>query len=754
MNKSDNIDKLKIGDHTLLLYEDEAEMISKSISFIRESLRRGEKSLYIEGDGSRDLLMVGLRNQIPKIDEYLENGQLQILSSAETYALSDRFTADNMINLLKKESIKALKEGYNGLSITGELSWVLNFENGKEEIIKYEWKLNEHIFGNYPVVAMCRYNINKFDNTVIKAALELHHYVIWKGKAHENPYYIPPEGYRDNKIIEYEISSWLNNIQEFKKRETIFKEKLEEKENEYEFLFNKINDAVYLHEINDNKFSNFIKVNDKASELLGYTREELLKMSPKDLDSPKAAEKARKQVVNKIPFETEITLETEHITSSGLTIPVELNVGYYKNKGNSYLLTIARDISERKKKEEELLETKESLQLNNEKLEANNEEIRAINESLDNSVRELNELNKRYIKMIDLFSKREYLDYADEESFLKKLLKTGIEVIPEANYGSVYTYQKGKVNFIDCIGYNLEELTKIDIPAESFFNKKNDIEIINLEEIKERNRKHMNKNEFEKLKKYGYMMKEIMYMDLEVEEGKRAGLSLDIDKGSKEDFTENSLKTFKAFQNMASIFYSLDNYYNLQKTFTKELVTSIVKLLEMYDLYTKGHSENVANLASEIAENMGLPQKMITEVYWAGLVHDIGKLLIPLDVLNKKSGLTNEEYELIKKHPIWGSQALEKSDSLKSISKYIRYHHERWDGRGYPDGLSENEIPLLSKILQVADSWDAMISKRAYRDALNREEAIQELEDNRGSQFSPEVVDIFLQMEKMKIEIS
>jgi PAS domain S-box-containing protein len=747
MNNTDNIDKLKIGDHTLLLYEDESEMISRSISFIRESLKRGEKCLYIEGDADIDFLMFELRKLISGIDKYLKNGQLQILSRAETYALSKHFKADKMIDLLKKESLKALKEGHNGLSITGELSWVLDFEDGKEELIKYEWKLNEDIFGSYPVVAMCRYNINKFDDVVIKAVIELHHYIIWKGKAHENPYYIPPEGYRDNKVTEYEISSWLKNIQEYKKRESVFKERLKEKENEYEFLFNKINDAVYLHEIDDNnEFGNFIKVNDKACEMVDYSREELLDMSPRDIDSPEIVEKARKQVVNVIPFENEIIVESEHITSSGSVFPVELNVSYYESKGKSYLLTIARDITERKKKEKELLNAKESLQIKNEMLEANNEEIRAMNESLDHSVKELNELNKRYIKMIDLFSNKTHLNYADEESFLKELLKTGIEVIPEANYGSVYTYQKGKVNFIDCIGYNLNELEKIDIPAESFFNQKEDIEIINLEEIKKRNKKHMNKIEFEKLTKHSYKMKEIMYMDLEVMGKKRAGLSLDIDANNKGNFTDNSLKTFKAFQNMASIFYSLDNYYNLQKTFTKELVTSIVKLLEMYDLYTKGHSENVANLASQIAEQMGLSQKRINEVYWSGLVHDIGKLLILLDVLNKKTKLNDKEYELIKKHPVWGSQALEGSDSLKPISEYIRYHHERWDGRGYPDGLSKDDIPLVSQILQVADSWDAMISKRAYRDALNKEEALRELEVNRETQFSPKVVDIFLQM--------
>lgn len=226
-----NLDKMKIGDHIVLLYKDMIEILSASVSFIKTSLARNEKCLYIKGDLDENLLLAELKKQIPDLDSNIARGQLQFLTKDETYALSNNFKADRMITKLKKESIKALKEGYAGLSITGELSWVLNFENGKEEIIEYEWKLNQYIFDDYPLIAMCRYNLNKFDKSIIKAIIELHHYVIWQGKIHENPYYIIPEGYRDNKIVEYEIESWLKNIQKYKKRESIFKEKLKKSKN-------------------------------------------------------------------------------------------------------------------------------------------------------------------------------------------------------------------------------------------------------------------------------------------------------------------------------------------------------------------------------------------------------------------------------------------------------------------------------------------------------------------------------------------
>jgi PAS domain S-box-containing protein len=703
----DDLDKLNTGDHTVLLYENETEMISSSVSFIKESLIRNEKCLYIEGDAANTLLIEELEKQIADLDRYFASGKLQILTKEDTYALSDKFEADKMIDLLKEKSLKAVEEGYSGLSITGELSWVLNFKDGKKEIIEYEWKLNKKIFNKYPTVAMCRYNLNKFDNEIIKSIIELHHYIIFKGKIHENPYYIAPEGYRDNKVIEYEIDTWLKNIQKYKKRESKFKEKLKYKENEYEFLFNKIKDAVYLQKIesdHNNQFSNFIRVNDTACEMLGYAREELLQMSPKDIDpNLKSAESAKSFCAAHCSnpcSDKEINLETEHLSSSGKIIPVELNSNFYKHNGENYVLTIARDISKRKEKEEELIETKNTLQIKNESLEANNEEIRAMNEALDQYINEINELNSRFIKLIELFSNNEHLNYGEEKDFLTDILKTAFKVIPEADYGSVYKYENGKVNFVSVIGYNLDELNKLNLPAKSYYNLNDNIEVITHDEIKDKNERLMGSSNHSYLNDM-HEIKEILRLDLKMFGKKKLGINLDIDAESSKSFQDNSLQIFRALQNIASSFYKIREFNHLQNSFTKELITSIIKLLEMHDLYTKGHSENVAKLSSKIAKKMGLSQKIIDDTYWSGLVHDIGKLLIPLDVLNKKGKLTEEDYELIKKHPIIGSRALKSSDSLKHIAKYVRYHHERWDGSGYPDGIPKQEIPLVSQILQV-----------------------------------------------------
>jgi len=176
----------------------------------------------------------------------------------------------------------------------------------------------------------------------------------------------------------------------------------------------------------------------------------------------------------------------------------------------------------------------------------------------------------------------------------------------------------------------------------------------------------------------------------------------------------------------------------------QDIIESLVKLLEIHDQYTNGHSENVAFLSQKIAEEMALSEGDIQQVYWTGILHDIGKILIPSTILNKKGRLTDEEYELIKKHSFWGAQTLLQSKKLKGIAKCVLHHHERWDGRGYPDGLKGDEIPIISQIISLVDSWDAMTSNRPYREAMSEKDAIEEIKRNRGLQFAPRVVDVFL----------
>jgi len=190
-----------------------------------------------------------------------------------------------------------------------------------------------------------------------------------------------------------------------------------------------------------------------------------------------------------------------------------------------------------------------------------------------------------------------------------------------------------------------------------------------------------------------------------------------------------------------------------QLKFQEDLLLSIIQILELYDIYTRGHSENVARYSSLIARKINPDPDWVKQVYWAGLVHDLGKMLVPTQVLNKPGRLTDEEYELVKMHPVWGAKVLMTSEKLLDIGRYVLHHHERYDGQGYPDRISGSEIPLASRIICVADAYDAMTSHRSYRTPLTPQQAKEELVRNKNLQFDPAIVDIFLSLNSESPEV-
>jgi len=172
-----------------------------------------------------------------------------------------------------------------------------------------------------------------------------------------------------------------------------------------------------------------------------------------------------------------------------------------------------------------------------------------------------------------------------------------------------------------------------------------------------------------------------------------------------------------------------------------DIIESLVTALEAKDYYTRGHSERVAFMTYEISKKLGLKGIELENIHMAAHLHDIGKIGVPDNVLNKTGKLLLHEWEYMKMHPKIGYDILSKSDKLKHISKVVLSHHERWDGRGYPNGLAKTAIPLGSRIIAVADSIDAMTSNRPYREAMSFEKCINEILINKGLMFDPVVVE-------------
>jgi putative two-component system response regulator len=173
-------------------------------------------------------------------------------------------------------------------------------------------------------------------------------------------------------------------------------------------------------------------------------------------------------------------------------------------------------------------------------------------------------------------------------------------------------------------------------------------------------------------------------------------------------------------------------------------VTSLAHALEAKDNYTSGHSQRVADMSVAIAEELSLPRDNIDRIRLAGLIHDIGKIGVREPVLNKPGRLTDEEFQHIKQHSGIGEHILTPIVDDEEILRMVRHHHERYDGRGYPDGLSREQIPLGARILAVADAYDAMRSERPYRAAMRIEIACAEIQSCKGSQFDPKVAEAFL----------
>lgn len=214
-------------------------------------------------------------------------------------------------------------------------------------------------------------------------------------------------------------------------------------------------------------------------------------------------------------------------------------------------------------------------------------------------------------------------------------------------------------------------------------------------------------------------------------------------------YDSEDLKLLNAIATQAAI--ALDNtnlYESIRDTFL-QTIEALIEIIEKKDSYTAGHARRVAVYSISIGEELGLNRSELTKVRLAALLHDIGKIGIQDKILLKNSRLTGEEYEVIKKHPVYGAEILENIDQLKDIVPSVRGHHERYDGKGYPDGKKGDEIPLIARIIAVADAFDAMTSHRPYISNKEKEQALNEIYKNINTQFDPVVVEAFLKRAKV-----
>ncbi|SMP07988.1 diguanylate cyclase (GGDEF) domain-containing protein [Desulfurobacterium pacificum] len=210
------------------------------------------------------------------------------------------------------------------------------------------------------------------------------------------------------------------------------------------------------------------------------------------------------------------------------------------------------------------------------------------------------------------------------------------------------------------------------------------------------------------------------------------------------NFIRNVAKSIGVSVKIKNLISELEEKLDREEKLTQTVIKSFIRSIEIRDSYTRGHSERVAYYSKRIAKELGLPDSEVSKIYMAALLHDIGKIGIPDSILLKPAKLSEEEYEIIKIHPLLSYEILKNIEPLKVSLTGIKYHHERWNGSGYPEGLRRDEIPIDARIIAVADTFDAMTSDRIYRKGMSKKEAVKEIKELAGKLFDPDVVEVAL----------
>jgi HD-GYP domain-containing protein (c-di-GMP phosphodiesterase class II) len=325
-------------------------------------------------------------------------------------------------------------------------------------------------------------------------------------------------------------------------------------------------------------------------------------------------------------------------------------------------------------------------------------------------------------------------------NILKVILDFSVK-ISGANRGSVMLLDEKKNIFSVKVAYNISE----KVIRETTFAKDENTFGWVVKNKKSLYIKDLEKdNRFSKKKGIDYKLKQLLMVPVIIE-GEVKGV---INLSNNTSFATDTISLLKSFSEQAAVTINNARLYQKIQDSYFEIVKALAQAIEAKDPYTHGHSERVMEYAVQIAQKLGLPEEEIKSLRYAAILHDIGKIGVRGIILNNPDGLTDQEYNEVKKHPLIGENIIQPIELLQPIRPLIRHHHEWYNGKGYPDGLSKEDIPLSARILAVADTYDAMKFDRPYRKALTEEVIIQELKQGSGTQYDPKLVEVFLEILK------
>ncbi|MBM7558574.1 HD-GYP domain-containing protein [Marinitoga litoralis] len=348
------------------------------------------------------------------------------------------------------------------------------------------------------------------------------------------------------------------------------------------------------------------------------------------------------------------------------------------------------------------------------KMEKN--KLNELNKELKYKNYQLLEMNKKIQKMynnaLDIINNMANitLNIKDEESLLKNVFRTLVKIIPFAEKAILVEKEKDKLVIIDKIGFEKLVMNELSVKE----NNKNIVEF------------------FELSGKY-----------IQTQFDKKTDIYIEIN----EEFDNELFNVYSINDSLEKLIYSfseLNEKLIKTKELIKKVILAFINLSDLNEIYNIKHSESTAYYAKIIGKELGFDNDRLDKLYWAALMHDIGKIGIPSNILVKTSKLTPEEFEIVKKHTIIGHDVILKFLEDEELADIVKYHHERYDGKGYPEGLKGEEIPLESRIIAVADAYIEMTTFKEYRGIYSREGAVKVIKENKGTQFDPIISDIFI----------
>ncbi|MBS3813264.1 PAS domain S-box protein, partial [Candidatus Bipolaricaulota bacterium] len=559
---------------------------------------------------------------------------------------------------------------------------------------------------------------------------------------------------------------------------------LKTEKKKFQEIFNNANDPMYLHELDENGMpGKFVEVNDPACQALGYQREELLQVSPADIDATEAR-KDVPSIMKQLVDRGELTFEITHRTKDGNKIPVEISSHVFTLEGKTRVLSIARDITARRKAEWELRRQHMAMESSVDGMAILNEdeEYVYVNEAHADiyGYDAPEELIGRSWKV--LYEGKQLKRF--EEVVMPKLLEEGEwcgEAMGKRKDGGKFPQE---VSLTTLEGGGLICVVR-DVTARKRAEKK-------LKENERRFRNYLERSPLgifvadEKgnyvsvnraaIRITGYKRNELLGMNLlelipeeyrdeaqanfqTLSEQEEASIEVPFIRkdGAKRYWNVKSVKVsdgrFLGFVGDITERRELEDQIKLdrqklQESFV-ELAETTSRVLGVRDPYTQEHEQRVAELAREVGRRMGLEEERSLGLYLGGLLHDIGKIVVPETILTKPGELTDIEWQMIKSHPEVGyDKILKDTDFPWPVAEMTLHHHERLDGSGYPDGLKGDELTKEVRILAAVDVVEAMSTRRPYRAARTKKQTLNVIKEGRGNKYDPEVVDVIVDMVK------